>query len=221
VSETKDRILDAAELLFARQGVGATSLRSVTSEARVNGAAIHYHFGSKGELVQALIERRIAPINAERLERLDALERDARGAGVALEPLLRAFLEPMIAGPSGLGGGAREPRLGGLFAWLHADEDADLAPIRAQFDQVKRRFAKAIASAAPGVDSATAGEWLDYAMGAGLQIVAALHARGSSDAKPALDRLLVFLVGAFEAASAKHAPRRGARRSARAAGRRA
>ncbi len=56
---TKDRILDAAERLFARDGFEATSLRAITAEAQVNLAAVNYHFQSKDALVQAVIGRRM------------------------------------------------------------------------------------------------------------------------------------------------------------------
>jgi len=71
---TKERILDAAERLFAEKGVDATSLRQVTGAAGVNVAAIHYHFGSKEELLRAVIARRFDPVNQERLKQLDRLE---------------------------------------------------------------------------------------------------------------------------------------------------
>ena len=76
-SRTPDRILDAAEDLFAAQGIHATSLRSITQLAGVNSAAIHYHFGDKQALVQAIVARRVAPVNRERLKRLESLEADS------------------------------------------------------------------------------------------------------------------------------------------------
>ena len=79
---TKDRILDAAESLFMEHGFEATSLRSITAAAGVNLAAVNYHFGSKEELFQAVLTRRLDPMNQERLDLLTALERAA-----APEPL--------------------------------------------------------------------------------------------------------------------------------------
>ena len=69
-AETKDRILDAAESLFARQGFSSTSLRSVIAEAGVNLAAVHYHFGPREELIRAVFARRFDPINRKRIELL-------------------------------------------------------------------------------------------------------------------------------------------------------
>ena len=62
---TKDRILDAAERLFASDGIEATSLRAITTEAGVNLAAVNYHFQSKEALVQAVIARRVGPDKPE------------------------------------------------------------------------------------------------------------------------------------------------------------
>lgn len=60
-SATVDRILDAAEKLFAEHGFAETSLRSITSQAGVNLAAVNYHFGSKKSLIQAVFSRFLDP----------------------------------------------------------------------------------------------------------------------------------------------------------------
>ncbi len=60
-SATVDRILDAAEKLFAEHGFAETSLRSITSNAGVNLAAVNYHFGSKKALIQAVFSRFLDP----------------------------------------------------------------------------------------------------------------------------------------------------------------
>ena len=54
---TKNKILDAAENLFADKGFNGTSLREITSLADVNLAAVNYHFGSKKELIKAVMSR--------------------------------------------------------------------------------------------------------------------------------------------------------------------
>ncbi|BCV36501.1 MULTISPECIES: TetR/AcrR family transcriptional regulator [Shewanella] len=56
-SDTKTRILDAAEKLFAERGFSETSLRLITSKAEVNLASVNYHFGSKKELIRAVLAR--------------------------------------------------------------------------------------------------------------------------------------------------------------------
>jgi len=96
--DTKTRILDGAEQMFAREGFHNTSLRSLTSLAAVNLAAVNYHFGSKEALLQAVIERRLLPLNAIREEKIEAVlalaEQNSKLP--AAEDLLRAFIEPTL-----------------------------------------------------------------------------------------------------------------------------
>ena len=58
--DTKQRILDSAERLFATQGFEGTSLRTIIADAQVNLAAIHYHYHSKEALLDAVLARRLA-----------------------------------------------------------------------------------------------------------------------------------------------------------------
>jgi AcrR family transcriptional regulator len=96
--DTKERILDAAEKLFALKGFHVTSLRSITTEAGVNLAAVNYHFGSKNALIEAIFERRLQPLNRERFARLAAVREKAAGEGrkPASGEILRAFVEPTL-----------------------------------------------------------------------------------------------------------------------------
>jgi AcrR family transcriptional regulator len=94
--DTKILILDAAEKLFASDGFSATSLRRITTEAGVNLASVNYHFGSKGSLIDAVISRRLEPINKERLDLLDRLEDEAGEKGPALEAIVEAFIGPPL-----------------------------------------------------------------------------------------------------------------------------
>jgi AcrR family transcriptional regulator len=98
-ADTKKNILDAAEKLFSRQGFSSTSLRVLTKEAGVNLAAVNYHFGSKEELIKAVIERRLLPLNLLRVEKLQSVkkraEEEKRLPGV--REVLLAFIEPTFA----------------------------------------------------------------------------------------------------------------------------
>jgi AcrR family transcriptional regulator len=95
MSDTKQRILDTAVRLIAEQGYAATSLRHIIAEAGVNLAAIHYHFGSKEELLEEIIGQKAAWVNAERMARLDKVEREAGDTPPSVEKVLEAFLTPM------------------------------------------------------------------------------------------------------------------------------
>lgn len=90
-TDTKARILDTAEKLFGINGFESVSLRDITTSAEVNLAAVNYHFQSKDALIDAVIARRIVPVNARRLELLEAA-----GPNPSLEAILDAFLRPVF-----------------------------------------------------------------------------------------------------------------------------
>jgi AcrR family transcriptional regulator len=92
-TDTKTRILDEAERLFADQGFEATSLREITAAAKVNLAAVNYHFRSKEELLRAVMVRRTGPVNRKRLAMLDDLQ--AKGE-VTVEGVMYAFYQPVV-----------------------------------------------------------------------------------------------------------------------------
>jgi len=92
--DTSQRLLDAAEMLFAEHGFVQTSLRAITTLAHANLAAVHYHFGSKDELTRAVFVRRLKPLNEERLARLTVLENS--GGPMTVEAVLTAFIEPSL-----------------------------------------------------------------------------------------------------------------------------
>jgi AcrR family transcriptional regulator len=88
--ETRTRILDAAEELFMLHGFEGTSMRQLTAKADVNLAAVNYHFGSKDALIEAVLRRRLDPMNAARIAALDAIE--ASGRPLPPEAIIRAFV---------------------------------------------------------------------------------------------------------------------------------
>src|SRR5688572_30730463 len=93
--ETKQRLLSTAEELFSTLGYDRVGMREITRAAGVNTAAIHYHFGSKQDLLLELLRARAQPIAMER----DRLLRNLREEGeLILEEVLAAFLEPALYG---------------------------------------------------------------------------------------------------------------------------
>ncbi len=93
-ADTRERILSAAEKLFAKNGFNPTSVRAITAEAGVNLAAIHYYFGGKENLIVELLGRGIRAINTERYRLLGELERKFKGKPVPVEKTMEAFLRP-------------------------------------------------------------------------------------------------------------------------------
>ena len=150
--DTKERILDAAERLFADHGFPATSLRDITNEAGVNLAAVNYHFGSKESLLIAVLERTTLPVNRARLERLDTLEATAGDTPVVTERLVRAFLTPLFERWCEWGRG--DPKFLRLVGRIHADVDQELrAKFIKQFDTVFRRFSAAFQRSLPELEA--------------------------------------------------------------------
>ena len=76
-SSTIDRILDAAEVEFAAHGFVETSLRTITTKAKVNLAAVNYHFGSKKGLIQAVTDRFLDPLTQNLQVQLSAYKKSA------------------------------------------------------------------------------------------------------------------------------------------------
>jgi AcrR family transcriptional regulator len=92
---TKDRILDAAEKLFADKGFNGTSLREITSAAEVNLAAVNYHFGSKKELIKAVMSRYMNELSPKLEQALVAIcEAEQQPS---LVTVFQAFVEPLLS----------------------------------------------------------------------------------------------------------------------------
>jgi AcrR family transcriptional regulator len=161
--DTKQRILDVAERMFGEHGFEGASLRGIIAEAGVNLAAVHYHFRSKEALLEAVLLRRMVPLNEERLALLDKVEAEARGRP-SVEDLLLAFIGPpmrLILNPTG------EGRLfGKLMGRLHSETGVQFLEIlKKHFAPVSRRFREALKRAIPQVPEEDLSWRIHFAMG--------------------------------------------------------
>ena len=158
---TKDRILGAAEELFAQHGFAGTSLRQVTTRADVNIAAVNYHFGSKENLVNEVFRRRMDEMSARRLAQLKAALQQHPGE---LEPVLAAFVEPALAMAQDRHGGGAFIR---VIARAYAEKNDNLRKFLSnQYGHVLRDFAKAIAGCVPALGKEQLYWRLDFLSGA-------------------------------------------------------
>ena len=158
---TKDRILHAAEELFAAQGFATTSLRQVTSRADVNIAAVNYHFGSKDNLINEVFRRRMDVMSAQRLDALRAALESRPGE---LEPILAAFVKPALAMSHDRHGGGAFIR---VIARAYAEKNDGLRKFLSdQYGHVLRDFAKAIAGCMPELGKEALYWRLDFLSGA-------------------------------------------------------
>jgi AcrR family transcriptional regulator len=158
---TKDRILGAAEELFAQHGFGGTSLRQVTTRADVNIAAVNYHFGSKENLVNEVFRRRMDEMSAQRLALLKTAQEQYPGE---LEPILAAFVEPALALAQDRHGGGAFIR---VIARAYAEKNDSLRKFLSdQYGHVLREFAKAMAACLPTLSKEALYWRLDFLAGA-------------------------------------------------------
>lgn len=158
---TKDRILGAAEELFAQYGFSGTSLRQVTSRADVNIAAVNYHFGSKENLVNEVFRRRMDEMSDQRLSALKAAMADGNAE---LEPILAAFVEPALAMAQDRHGGASFMR---VIARAYAEKNDALRKFLSDhYGHVLREFARAIATVVPQLSKEELYWRLDFLAGA-------------------------------------------------------
>jgi AcrR family transcriptional regulator len=94
VEQTKQRLILTAERLFAEHGFDGVTLKQITSEAgQRNASALQYHFGSKVDLVEAIVGFRVPGINERRRQMLAELEKT--GQTQQLRPVLEAMVYPL------------------------------------------------------------------------------------------------------------------------------
>src|ERR1700759_960295 len=144
---TKQRILDSAEALFARHGFAGASLRQVTAAAKVNLAAVNYHFGSKENLINEVFRRRLDVLNSERLRRLAEVQSNS---GHCLEDVLAAFVDPALTVAQDDAGGAGFVR---VLARAYAEHNEQLRKfMHDHYGHVLREFAAAFSELLPHLD---------------------------------------------------------------------
>lgn len=200
---TKHRILDAAEALFMEHGFEATSLRAITAAAEANLAAVNYHFGTKEELFEAVLTRRLDPMNQRRVALLTELEALAGEGVVPCDRVLAAMFLPALEL-------ARDPALGGTnFLRLLGRAYADPAPfirhfLSEHYAEMIARFKEAFARALPHLPRRELSWRLHFIMGAlsytlaGTDALKLIHeiapADGGANDELLLRRLAPFLL---------------------------
>ncbi len=204
-ADTKERILDVAERLFAEHGFADTSLRMITAEASVNLAAVNYHFQSKDALILAVIARRMGPLNERRLALLDAVEAKAGAGPLRLEDILGAFFEPLFHGGAPC---LVNPNFGRLLGRLYI-EPGDLFErlFQRQLAPLRDRFLRAAQRALPDLPLEEMFWRMHFLIGAMAHTMAGLHhIKATSnglvdltDPDAILERLIAFSAAGFRA----------------------
>jgi AcrR family transcriptional regulator len=201
--DTKERILDAAERLFAAHGFAGTSLRAVTKEAGVNLAAVHYHFGTKEDLLRAVLSRIVIPVNRERLEMLEQVEAAAGSDPPSLEGILEAFIAPDLRLIRDLG---ERGVIIARFLGRSYTEPAEMvqALSREHYEDLGQRFMEAFARALPEVPQSELYFRFKLVLGVLTYFLAdndltAGYAADLSDVEGTVGRLVAFLAAGLRA----------------------
>jgi len=161
--DTKGRILEATELLFIEFGYEAMSLRQITARAKVNLAAVNYHFGSKEALMQSVLGRRLDPLNTRRLALLTACEERWTKEHLTCDHVLGALFVPALQM-------ARSPDTGGpAFLRLMGRVYSDTSPfvqgyLLGHYAPVFERFFEAFSRTLPHLPRAELGWRLHFAL---------------------------------------------------------
>ena len=141
--QTREKILNAAETLFAEQPFDSVSLRDITLKAGVTLALASYHFGTKEALFEAVVARRADILGRMRQERLAGL------VNPGVRELLDAFMSPLFEKA-----GSREPGWGHYLRVLArlGEHDRWVELLSRHFDTTARAFLEALQKALPGAD---------------------------------------------------------------------
>lgn len=207
---TRERILDAAERHFADYGFAGASLRGIVADANVNQAAIHYHFRTKQALFDAVVRRRLEPLNRERLRRLSLLETDAGGGAPEVEAISAAFVSPSIELRCVAEHGAVWQK---LIARYGTDGEGQWADIEEMHRATIGRFVAAFQRALPDVPEAEV-EYRTYLLvGAAMaaiwdckpaRLVGDERLTVEEDAEGVLTRVISFVSAGMRAQPANH-----------------
>jgi AcrR family transcriptional regulator len=192
MNDTKEKILDTAERLIGQRGYAATSLRQIIAEAGVNLAAVHYHFGSKEELLDELVMRKASKVNAVRLARLEALEK-ASGSRLDVRPVLEAFFEPMVEVASA------HPQFVRLMGRMYSE---GMMPAIAEkhFRPTAQRYLKALGHCLPGIARAELRWRIHFMVGAMAHAMCnapVMPKPDAADLKRRIQLLVTFLAAGF------------------------
>lgn len=202
-ARTQDRILEAAEILFAQRGFDGTSLRDITDAADANLAAVNYHFGDKAELYKTVLTRRIRPINTARMAALEAAEQQPTPPSLRtlLDILVRPVFELCSTSPSG-------PYVARIIGRSFAEPLPFMPELfAAEFQPLLARFGGAVRRGLPQLPPDEFMWRLSFVIGSLHHTLSTLHRMGelsrgicrSGDHEGALRRFLDFAVAGLTA----------------------
>lgn len=222
---TRERILDAAEKLFAAQGFHAVSVRDITTAAGVDVALVNYHFGGKHALFEDVFMRRAEVLNAERLRRLEMLVARAAPKPPSIESIIDAFTHPLL--DRSARGGPGWKAYFALIAQVNNSTEFGGLMMTRYFDPVVHAFIAALRSTMPECDERDI-YWSYHFLSGALTLTFAETGRidnlsqglcRSSDLDSVHERLVPYVAAGFRALCMRSAAAKRRARPAQVGGR--
>lgn len=146
----RDRILNAAERLFAKRGFHGVSVREIARAARVDVALVSYHVGKKAQLFEAVLLRRAEVLNEERVQMLENCLAQAAPDPPSVEAIIDAFTHPLLNRSTKEGQGWKD--YFALVAQANNNPEMGGVLMSRYFDPVVRQFLDALRLALPECD---------------------------------------------------------------------
>jgi AcrR family transcriptional regulator len=203
-TERGERILNAAEKLFALHGYDGVTLRTLANSAEVDVALISYYFGPKQQLFDTVFARRAQILNAERLQALEAAEAEAAPAGITVEKVIEAFLRPLEVAQESDDEGWKN--YCALLAYVNNSAVWGPVLMSKHYNTIVERFVDALRVALPQSDDANL-YWCYHYMSGAMSLTFANTGRidkmsgglcRSDDFKAAYDRMIPFIAAGFK-----------------------
>jgi AcrR family transcriptional regulator len=129
--DTREHLIKVAERLYAEHGLDAVSMRQISREAgQRNTSSVHYYFGTRDAIIEAVVEWRMSAINQRRLEMLAELK--AQKKETDLREIVALYVRPLAAQVTGTGGNAYVR----FLAQAYASTEIDISRLaRGRWDQ--------------------------------------------------------------------------------------
>lgn len=197
-------ILDAAEIVFAKNGFAGASVREIANKAGVAQALIHYHFNTKEKLFEAMAARRSDEINDARAKNLDRILNDESAA--TLERIVEALFRPTIeVGHSLAEDGGGFSRI--IVSIANSPDERDKKLAQTYYDPIAHKFIEALRWIEPELTRKDAVWAYMFSIGVGMTMMARTGRStrlsdglcDDSDIEEMLSEIVIYVCGGVRA----------------------
>ena len=197
---SRERLLRAAETLFATKGFKEVSVREIAACANVNSALVGYYFGGKQSLFNEVYQAHAIPLSQERMKQLSAITQNGRRPSV--DEILKAWLLPWLRSGSERGESALLLRLTANISMERWNHTKKALPV---MQRTHTAFINALQDCLPHLSKEILMWRMHFLVGAftfGVRVPGPLLAFSKgrcdpNDLEAALDQMLPYAVAGF------------------------